>query len=65
MLRFFGRVLCFVIALDFVVKHLVWKVDQGQDKDIFGVLTQEDKLVGTNYSFWSFMVKNLLVAKNL
>ena len=51
--------------MDFVVKHLVWKMAQGQDKDIFGVLTQDDKLDGTNYSLWSFMVKNILVAKNL
>ena len=35
------------------------------DKDIFGVLTQEDKLDGSNYSLWSFMVKNVLVAKGL
>jgi len=33
--------------------------------DVFGILAQEDKLDGTNYSLWSFMIKNLLVAKNL
>ena len=35
------------------------------DNYIFGVLTQEDKLDGSNYSLWSFMVKNVLVAKGL
>ena len=49
-LIFFGRFLFFFAALDFVVKHLVWKMAQGQDKDIFGVLTQGEKLDGTNYS---------------
>ena len=63
--KIFSRVFFFFVSLDFVVKYLVWKMAQGQDKDIFGVLTQEDKLDGTNYSLWSFMVKNLLVAKNL
>ena len=33
------------------------------NKDIFGVLTQEDKQDGLNYSIWSFMVKNVLVTK--
>ena len=33
--------------------------------EVLGVLTQEDKLDGTNYSLWSFMVSNLLVAKGL
>jgi len=38
---------------------------QSTDKDIFGVLTAEDKLDGTNYTLWSFMVKNVLAAKSL
>ena len=33
--------------------------------EVFGVLTQEDKLDGTNYSLWSFMICNFLVAKGL
>ena len=38
---------------------------QSTDKDIFGVITNEDKLDGTNYSLWSFLVRNVLVAKGL
>ena len=33
--------------------------------NVLGFLTQEDQLDGTNYSLWSFMVRNLLIAKNL
>ena len=33
--------------------------------EVFGILTQEDKLDGTNYSLWSFMVRNILIAKGL
>lgn len=29
------------------------------------VLTQENELDGTSYSLWSFLVRNLLVAKKL
>ena len=38
---------------------------QSTDKDIFGVITNKDKLDGTNYSLWSFLVRNVLVAKIL
>ena len=33
--------------------------------EVFSVLTQKDKLDGTNYSLWSFIVHNLLVARGL
>ena len=33
--------------------------------NVLGFLTQEDKLDGTSYSLWSFMVHDLLVAKNV
>ena len=38
---------------------------QVQENDIFSVLSQEGKLDGTNYSLWSPMVMNILVAKSL
>ena len=38
---------------------------QSTDKDIFGVITNEDKLDGTNYSLWSFLARNVPVAKGL
>ena len=32
---------------------------------IFDTLAKEDKLDGTNYSLWSFMVRNILVSRDL
>lgn len=40
-------------------------MSQSTDKEIFGGFTSEDRLDGTNYSLWSFMVKNVLVGKGL
>lgn len=33
--------------------------------DVFEVLAWEDKLDGTKYSMWSFMVNNVLVGKSI
>ncbi|MCO5551694.1 hypothetical protein L7F22_005198 [Adiantum nelumboides] len=33
--------------------------------DLFGMLSAEDKLDGTNYSMWAYMMKHVLAAKNL
>ncbi|MCO5554452.1 hypothetical protein L7F22_007982 [Adiantum nelumboides] len=33
--------------------------------DLFGMLSAEDKLDGTNYPMWAYMMKHVLVAKNL
>ena len=32
---------------------------------VFNTLAKEDKLDGTNYSLWSFMVRNILVSRDL
>ena len=32
---------------------------------VFNTLAKEDKLDGTNYSLWSFMVQNILVSRDL
>ena len=32
---------------------------------VFGALSKEDKLDGTNYSLWSFMVCNILISRDL
>ena len=36
----------------------------GKD-DLFGAFGDEDNLDGVNYPMWSFMIKHVLVAKNL
>ena len=33
--------------------------------DLFGMLQAKDKLDGTNYPMWSYMMKHVLVAKQL
>ena len=45
--------------------HCIWHSWLKTPNEVLGVLTQEDKLDVTNYSLWSFMVRNLLVAKGL
>ena len=40
-------------------------IAQTTDKYIFGVITIEDKRDVTNYSLWSFMLKNVLATKGL
>ena len=35
------------------------------NSDLFGMLQAEDKLDGTNYPMWSYMMKHVLVAKQL
>ena len=35
------------------------------NNDLFGMLQAEDKLDGTNYPMWSYMMKHVLVAKQL
>ena len=45
--------------------YLALMAQNTNSNEVFGVLTQEDKLDGTNNSLWSFMVRNLLVAKGL
>ena len=37
----------------------------GNTNDLFGMLSVEDKLDGTNYPMWAYMMKHVLVAKNL
>ena len=34
-----------------------------RNNDFFGMLQAKDKLGGTNYPIWSYMVKHVLVAK--
>ena len=45
--------------------YLALMAQNTNSNEVFGMLTQEDKLDGTNYSLWSFTVRNLLVAKGL
>ena len=33
--------------------------------DLFGILLDEDKLDGTNYPMWAYMMKHALAVKNL
>ena len=37
----------------------------GNINDLFGMLLVEDKLDGTNYPMWAYMMKHVLAAKNL
>ena len=37
----------------------------GNTNDLFGMLSVEDKLDGTNYPMWAYMMKHVLVAKNV
>lgn len=37
----------------------------GNTNDLFGMLLVEDKLDGTNYPLWTYLMKHVLVAKNL
>ena len=35
------------------------------DNDVFHMLAAEDKLDGTNYPLWAYMMRHVLVAKGL
>ena len=35
------------------------------NNDVFHMLAVEDKLDGTNYPLWSYMIRHVLVAKDL
>ena len=35
------------------------------DNDVFRMLAAEDKLDGTNYPLWAYMMRHVLVAKGL
>ena len=37
----------------------------GSNNDLFGMLLADYKLDGINYSMWSYMMKHVLVAKQL
>ena len=45
--------------------HLVQSIAMADNNDVFWMLAAEDKLDGTNYPLWAYMMRHVLVAKGL
>ena len=45
--------------------HLVQSIAMADNNDVFRMLAAEDKLDGTNYPLWTYMMRHVLVAKGL
>ena len=45
--------------------HLVQSIAMADNNDVFRMLAAEDKLDGTNYPLWAYMMRHVLVAKGL
>ena len=45
--------------------HHVQSLAMADNNDVFRMLSAEDKLDGTNYPLWAYMMRHVLVAKGL
>ena len=45
--------------------HLVQSIAVADNNDVFRMLATEDKLDGTNYPLWAYMMRHVFVAKGL